>query len=72
MVIPEEVAPLLELFRGLLALCRQTSAVNAIGKNIPYFMGDVTKRAPPECGIEYAVSGWTSLTQTKLIPAGVS
>ena len=35
-------------------------------------MGGVTKRAPLEGGIEYPVSGWTSLPQTKLIPAGVS
>ena len=41
-----------------------------MGENIPYCMGDVTKKAPPECGIEYRVSGWTSLPQIKLIPAG--
>ena len=35
-------------------------------------MGGVTKRAPLGGGIEYPVSGWTSLPQTKLIPAGVS
>ena len=39
-------------------------------KNIPYWMRDVTKRAPPEDGTEYPVSGWTSMPQTKLIPAG--
>ena len=40
-------------------------------KNIPYCLGNVTKRAPPRYGIEHPVSGWTSLLQTKLIPAGV-
>ena len=34
-------------------------------------MGDATKRAPPGRGIEYPVSGLTSLPQTKLFPAGV-
>ena len=33
-------------------------------KNIPYCMGNVTKKAPPGCGIEYPVSGWISLLQT--------
>ena len=41
-------------------------------KYIPHCMGGVTKRAPLGGGIEYPVSGWTSLPQTKLIPAGVS
>ena len=40
-------------------------------ENIPYCMGNVAKKAPPGCGIEYPVSGWTSLPQTKLILAGV-
>ena len=36
------------------------------------YMRGVTKRTPLGGGIEYPVRGWTSLPQTKLIPAGVS
>ena len=41
-------------------------------KYIPHCTGGVTKRASLGGGIEYPVSGWTSLPHTKLIPAGVS